>query len=162
MIQRCFALPYYVYCLRLRCLVSFLFYSTIKVKSVCRRPEILEAVCKIIFRCLMQIRSVYRNVLLPVRQTGCGYSGGCGMPVFPICLDAGRFFRRPQTDGAVCKITVPVRPASRTLRERYAKSSAIRLPRRRSGRSGRCAAAACTGFAEPEGRRKCRCRYQRG
>ncbi|VEE07500.1 Uncharacterised protein [Neisseria animalis] len=30
MIQRCFALPYYVYCLRLRCLVSFLFYSTIK------------------------------------------------------------------------------------------------------------------------------------
>ncbi|VEE07765.1 Uncharacterised protein [Neisseria animalis] len=29
MIQRCFALPYYVYCLRLRCLVSFLFYSTI-------------------------------------------------------------------------------------------------------------------------------------
>ncbi|VEE09411.1 Uncharacterised protein [Neisseria animalis] len=32
MIQRCFALPYYVYCLRLRCLVSFLFYSTIKDK----------------------------------------------------------------------------------------------------------------------------------
>ncbi|VEE06774.1 Uncharacterised protein [Neisseria animalis] len=32
MIQRCFALPYYVYCLRLRCLVSFLFYSTIKFK----------------------------------------------------------------------------------------------------------------------------------
>ncbi|VEE09274.1 Uncharacterised protein [Neisseria animalis] len=30
MIQRCFALPYYVYCLRLRCLVSFLFYSTIQ------------------------------------------------------------------------------------------------------------------------------------
>ncbi|VEE08192.1 Uncharacterised protein [Neisseria animalis] len=30
MIQRCFSLPYYVYCLRLRCLVSFLFYSTIK------------------------------------------------------------------------------------------------------------------------------------
>ncbi|VEE06224.1 Uncharacterised protein [Neisseria animalis] len=30
MIQRCFALPYYVYCLRLCCLVSFLFYSTIK------------------------------------------------------------------------------------------------------------------------------------
>ncbi|VEE09257.1 Uncharacterised protein [Neisseria animalis] len=29
MLQRCFALPYYVYCLRLRCLVSFLFYSTI-------------------------------------------------------------------------------------------------------------------------------------
>ncbi|VEE08882.1 Uncharacterised protein [Neisseria animalis] len=29
MIQRCFALPYYVYCLRLRCLVSFSFYSTI-------------------------------------------------------------------------------------------------------------------------------------
>ncbi|VEE07827.1 Uncharacterised protein [Neisseria animalis] len=29
MIQRCFALPYYVYCLRLCCLVSFLFYSTI-------------------------------------------------------------------------------------------------------------------------------------
>ncbi|VEE08200.1 Uncharacterised protein [Neisseria animalis] len=29
MIHRCFALPYYVYCLRLRCLVSFLFYSTI-------------------------------------------------------------------------------------------------------------------------------------
>ncbi|VEE08099.1 Uncharacterised protein [Neisseria animalis] len=29
MIQRCFALPYYVYCLRLHCLVSFLFYSTI-------------------------------------------------------------------------------------------------------------------------------------
>ncbi|VEE09647.1 Uncharacterised protein [Neisseria animalis] len=29
MIQRCFALSYYVYCLRLRCLVSFLFYSTI-------------------------------------------------------------------------------------------------------------------------------------
>ncbi|VEE07855.1 Uncharacterised protein [Neisseria animalis] len=32
MIQRCFALPYYVYCLRLRCLVSFLFYSTIYVE----------------------------------------------------------------------------------------------------------------------------------
>ncbi|VEE08453.1 Uncharacterised protein [Neisseria animalis] len=30
MIQRCFALPYYLYCLQLRCLVSFLFYSTIK------------------------------------------------------------------------------------------------------------------------------------
>ncbi|VEE09431.1 Uncharacterised protein [Neisseria animalis] len=30
MIQRCFALPYYVYCLRLRFLVSFLFYSTIE------------------------------------------------------------------------------------------------------------------------------------
>ncbi|VEE08943.1 Uncharacterised protein [Neisseria animalis] len=29
MILRCFALPYYVSCLRLRCLVSFLFYSTI-------------------------------------------------------------------------------------------------------------------------------------
>ncbi|VEE08627.1 Uncharacterised protein [Neisseria animalis] len=29
MIQHCFALPYYVYCLQLRCLVSFLFYSTI-------------------------------------------------------------------------------------------------------------------------------------
>ncbi|VEE05710.1 Uncharacterised protein [Neisseria animalis] len=39
MIQRCFALPYYVYCLRLRCLVSFLFYSTIQKrkceKAVC-------------------------------------------------------------------------------------------------------------------------------
>ncbi|VEE07403.1 Uncharacterised protein [Neisseria animalis] len=35
MIQRCFALPYYVYCLRLRCLVSFLFYSTINQKAVC-------------------------------------------------------------------------------------------------------------------------------
>ncbi|VEE09760.1 Uncharacterised protein [Neisseria animalis] len=33
MIQRCFALPYYVYCLRLRCLVSFLFYSTINHQS---------------------------------------------------------------------------------------------------------------------------------
>ncbi|VEE06894.1 Uncharacterised protein [Neisseria animalis] len=33
MIQRCFALPYYVYCLRLRCLVSFLFYSTIKLNA---------------------------------------------------------------------------------------------------------------------------------
>ncbi|VEE09502.1 Uncharacterised protein [Neisseria animalis] len=33
MIQRCFALPYYVYCLRLRCLASFLFYSTIKRPS---------------------------------------------------------------------------------------------------------------------------------
>ncbi|VEE08795.1 Uncharacterised protein [Neisseria animalis] len=29
MIQRCFALSYYLYCLRLRYLVSFLFYSTI-------------------------------------------------------------------------------------------------------------------------------------
>ncbi|VEE06976.1 Uncharacterised protein [Neisseria animalis] len=36
MIQRCFALPYYVYCLRLRCLVSFLFYSTIKRPSAKR------------------------------------------------------------------------------------------------------------------------------
>ncbi|VEE06308.1 Uncharacterised protein [Neisseria animalis] len=34
MIQRCFALPYYVYCLRLRCLVSFLFYSTIFIVGV--------------------------------------------------------------------------------------------------------------------------------
>ncbi|VEE09047.1 Uncharacterised protein [Neisseria animalis] len=34
MIQRCFALPYYMYCLRLRCLVSFLFYSTIVMMSV--------------------------------------------------------------------------------------------------------------------------------
>ncbi|VEE06990.1 Uncharacterised protein [Neisseria animalis] len=33
MIQRCFALPYYVYCLRLRCLVLFLFYSTINMKT---------------------------------------------------------------------------------------------------------------------------------
>ncbi|VEE06984.1 Uncharacterised protein [Neisseria animalis] len=31
MIQRCFALSYYLYCLRLRCLVSFSFYSTIFV-----------------------------------------------------------------------------------------------------------------------------------
>ncbi|VEE09463.1 Uncharacterised protein [Neisseria animalis] len=46
MIQRCFALPYYVYCLRLRCLVSFLFYSTIfcvirlyiSHGLICRRP----------------------------------------------------------------------------------------------------------------------------
>ncbi|VEE08973.1 Uncharacterised protein [Neisseria animalis] len=29
MILRCFALSYYLYCLRLRCLVSFSFYSTI-------------------------------------------------------------------------------------------------------------------------------------
>ncbi|VEE07587.1 Uncharacterised protein [Neisseria animalis] len=41
MLQRCFALPYYVYCLRLRCLVSFLFYSTI--------PAHKKAVCKIGF-----------------------------------------------------------------------------------------------------------------
>ncbi|VEE05719.1 Uncharacterised protein [Neisseria animalis] len=33
MIQRCFALSYYLYCLRLRCLVSFLFYSTIDLQT---------------------------------------------------------------------------------------------------------------------------------
>ncbi|VEE07381.1 Uncharacterised protein [Neisseria animalis] len=30
MILRCFALSYYLYCLRLRCFVSFSFYSTIQ------------------------------------------------------------------------------------------------------------------------------------
>ncbi|VEE07813.1 Uncharacterised protein [Neisseria animalis] len=36
MILRCFALSYYLYCLRLRCLVSFSFYSTIKMKRTGR------------------------------------------------------------------------------------------------------------------------------
>ncbi|VEE08077.1 Uncharacterised protein [Neisseria animalis] len=51
MIQRCFALPYYVYCLRLRCLVSFLFYSTIK------------AVCKTGYRKVVSGSPFYRRLL---------------------------------------------------------------------------------------------------
>ncbi|VEE06322.1 Uncharacterised protein [Neisseria animalis] len=42
MIQRCFALPYYVYCLRLRSLVSFLFYSTIKRIKLCSGLDFLR------------------------------------------------------------------------------------------------------------------------
>ncbi|VEE06720.1 Uncharacterised protein [Neisseria animalis] len=43
MIQRCFALPYYVYCLRLRCLVSFLFYSTIFADDNCHAVRVMYA-----------------------------------------------------------------------------------------------------------------------
>ncbi|VEE07018.1 Uncharacterised protein [Neisseria animalis] len=45
MIQRCFALPYYVYCLRLRCLVSFLFYSTIHGFHAEQKDTVLPKFC---------------------------------------------------------------------------------------------------------------------